>query len=239
VGGEEHLAADDLLHFRRVPVREQPVRREVLVDAPEVQRLLEAAAGARDARGRIDDDAGGFHQPLTDQRGEGQAGRGGIAPGRRHQSGSGQVVPEQLGQPVDGLSQQGGRAVVLAVPLRIEPGVLQPEIGGQVDDHPHPAPELGDDLLGLPVGQATENQVEAVEPSGVAVLVDQAGVRGRQGRGVGADRLAGMRVRRRHGDLEFRVARQEAEQLRPGVPRCSKDPCLHRMSIHISAYSWD
>ena len=34
-------------------------------------------------------------------------------------------------------------------------------------------------------------------------------------------------------------AEEQAQQLGPGVPRRPKDPCLHRMSIHTSAYSWD
>ena len=66
--------------------------------------------------------------------------------------------------------------MLLAVPLGVEGGVLQPEVGRQVHDQADPRPELGDDALGLPVGQAAEDQVEPVEAGRVAVLVDQSGI---------------------------------------------------------------
>ncbi len=239
VGREEDLGSvpQDLLHFRGVAMRQQPVRREVLVDRSEVQRLLRTAAGAGDARRGIHHDAGGLHQAPACQGREGQPRRGGVAPRRGHERRTAQAVPEQFGEAVHRRAQQFGRCVLLAVPARIERSVVQPEVGGEVDDEPDPAPQIGDEALGLAVGQRTEHEVEPVETGGIAVLVDEAGVRRREGRRVLPHRLAGMGVRGGHGHLESRMARQQAQQLGTRVARRPDDPCLHRISIHKFAYS--
>ena len=118
--GEEHLGAQDLLHLGRVAMGQQAVGREVLVDRPEVQRVLGGPPGARDARGGIDDDPAGLDQPGPHQRGQGQAGRRRVAAGGGDQRGPGEVAAEQLGQPEGGLGQQLRRRVLLAVPGRVE-----------------------------------------------------------------------------------------------------------------------
>ena len=132
---EEHLGAEDLLHLGRVAVGQQPVGGEVLVDRPEVQRLLEPAARPRDARRRVDHDPGPLHQAASDQRGQGQPGRGRVAAGGGHEGRPGQALPEQLGQPVDRLGQQPRRAVLLAVPARVERRV---DAGGSPRPGPRP-----------------------------------------------------------------------------------------------------
>ena len=143
---------------------QQPVGGEVLVDRAEVQRLLEPAPGARHARGGVDDDAGRLDQAGAQQRGQGQAGRRRVAPGGGDEGRPGQVVPEQLGQAVDGLAPAApARACSSPYQLRVERGVLQPEVGRQVHDQPDPVPQRGDDPLGLAVRQGAEDQVEAVE----------------------------------------------------------------------------
>ncbi len=235
--GEEHLPADDLLHLGSVAMRQQAIGREVLVNRSEVQGLPEATAGARHARRGIDHDAGRLQQAGTDQGRQGQPGGRRVAAGGGDEGRPRQSLAEQLGQPVDGLGQQLGCAVFLAVPLGVQRSVLQTEVGGEVHDEAHPRPQLRDDPLGLPVGQAAEHQVETVETGGVVVLVDQTGIGGGQRRRVGADGLAGVGMGRGHGDLELGVTGEQSQQLRPGVPRRPKDPCLHRMSIHTSAYS--
>ena len=216
---------------------QQPVGREVLVDGSEVQRLLEAAAGTRHARGGVDDDARRLDEAGPHQGGQGQPGRRGVTTGRGDERRAGQAFAEELGQPVDRVGQQLGCGVLLAVPAGIERGVVQPEVGRQVHDQADPRPELRDDPLGLPVGQAAEHQVETIEAGRIVPLVDQAGIGGGQRGRVRADRLAGVGVGRGHRHLELRVPGQQAQQLRPGVPRRPKDPCLHRMSIHQAAYS--
>ena len=106
VRGEEHLGPEDLLHLGGVAVGQQAVGHEVLVDRPEVQRVLGRAPGSRDARGRIDDDPAGLDQPGPQQRGQGQPGRRRVAAGRGDQRGAAEVAPEQLGQAEDGLAQE-------------------------------------------------------------------------------------------------------------------------------------
>ena len=59
--------------------------------------------------------------------------------------------------------EQFGGHVGLAVPDRVEGRVGQAEVGGQVHDGAHPGDQLGDQVLGLPVGQGQEHQVEPVE----------------------------------------------------------------------------
>ena len=59
---------------------QEPVGGEVLVDRTEVERVLGGPAGARYARGGIDDDPAGLDQPVPHQGRQGQAGRSRITP---------------------------------------------------------------------------------------------------------------------------------------------------------------
>ena len=77
--------------------------------------------------------------------GEGRRGR--VAAGRGDERGAGEVGPEQLGQAVDELVEQRRGVVRFAVPGRVERGVVQPEVGGEVDDRAYPADEGRDELL--------------------------------------------------------------------------------------------
>ena len=235
---EEHLPADDLLHLGCVTVREQAVRCEVLVHRPEVQRLLQASAGSRDSRRGVDDDAGGLHQAVADQRGQGQSGRGRIAAGRGDQRRPGQAVAEQLGQPVDGFPQQLRRA---GAPRRTRSDRERRPSAGSRRPGPRPrrpAPgargrcaatrraasrrtpdrgrRSGPDRSPRTPGRGTRRAREGVCTPTVSTYVGM-------GRG--------------YGDLEVRMPGKEAQQLRPGVARRPEDPDLHRMSIHHPAYS--
>ena len=85
------------------------------------------------------------------------------SPGAATAVGAGDLVAEQLGQAVGQLAEQLGGGVGLAVPLRVERGVVQAEVGGQVDDPLHPRAQLGHQRLRRPVGQGQEAQVEPVD----------------------------------------------------------------------------
>ena len=69
----------------------------------------------------------------------------------------------QLGQAVHEPVQQLGHGVGLPVPGGVQRRVVQPEVGRQVDDDPHPRHDLGHQLLGLAVGQGHEHQVQTVQ----------------------------------------------------------------------------
>ena len=73
------------------------------------------------------------------------------------------LVGEQLGQAVGEPVQQLRTGVGLAVPRRVERGVLEPEVGGEVHDVRHPLHERRHQRLGGAVRQATEDEVDAVE----------------------------------------------------------------------------
>ena len=122
--------------------------------------------------------------------------------------------------------------MVLSVPGGVEGGVAQAEVRGQVDHQAHPTAQLGNDALGLTMRQGTEHEVESVEQRRVVLPVRQSRVCRGQRRGVGAHRLAGVRVGCGHGDLEGGMHREEAQQLRSRVPRGPDDPGFHRISIH-------
>ena len=120
-----------LLHLGRVPVREQSVRRHVLVRLREQARRLQPATRARHARHRVGDDAR-LDEPEREQRRARQAHRGGIAAGRRDVRVRCEIVAVQLDQPVREPADDLGRAVRLAVPARVHVG-REPEVGAEVD----------------------------------------------------------------------------------------------------------
>ena len=126
--------------------------------------------------------------------------------------------------------------VLLAVPPGVEGGVAQPEVGGQVDDAPDAAAELGHHVLGRAVGQAEEHEVEAVAAVGVVLLERQVGVAGGQAGIEVGDTAAGLGVARGQAHVEVRVLGAEAEQLGPGEPRGADDADrCHRASIRTRA----
>ena len=84
-------AADGLLDLRGVPVVEQPVGGEVLVDRVEVGVRLGSPARARHPAGGVDDDALRLDQAGPDQRGQGQRGGRRVAAGGGDQRGAGQI----------------------------------------------------------------------------------------------------------------------------------------------------
>ena len=242
---EEHLGAQDLLHFGGVAMGQQAVGHEVLVDGPEVQGVGGGPPGPGGPRGGIDDDPAGLDQPGPDEGRQGQPGRRRVAAGGSDQRGTGQRRAEQLRQPVDGLLEKLRRLVRLAVPGRVERGITQPEVGRQVDDDPDPVTQGRHDPLRLAVREGAEHEIEAVEAveagssgcSRSGRLVDHSGVGGGQRRRVLPHQLTGAGMRGDRGHLDVGVARQETQELNARVPRSTDDPGLHRISIHEYAYS--
>ena len=149
---------------------------------------------------------------------------GRVAAGDGDEVGADDLVAEQLGDAVGGLGQQLGRGVLRAVPLRVERGVLEPEVGRRVDDPLHPAPQLGHDRLAEPVRQAEEHQVEpgALVGAGRGERAD----RGRPRPGPGyrsATAVPGLAVAAGEADLELGMGREETQQLRPGEAGRTED----------------
>ena len=85
-------------------------------------------------------------------------------------------APVELGQAVGEAGQQLGGGVGLAVPGRVQLGVLEAEVGGEVDHPPHLLAQHRHEGLGRAVGQAAEHQVDPVEQRRVVAVEDQAGV---------------------------------------------------------------
>src|SRR5439155_3852474 len=119
------------------------VRPEVLVHLGEELLDLRGAPGTRRSGLRVDDD-GLSHETRARERHETEERAGRIAAG----TGDEARVPDpramELRQSVDRLAEELRRRV-RAVPARIHGGIVEPEIGGDVD-HAPPAPqELADD----------------------------------------------------------------------------------------------
>ena len=85
--------------------------------------------------------------------------------------------------------------------------------------------QLGHDLLGLPVRQAEEDDVEAGEVGRVERREHQVGVRGQPATGRGPSRGAPAFESAVTCDhLDLGMPREQAQQLGPGVPRGPDDP---------------
>ena len=241
---EQHLdvGAGDvgqaLLDLGGVPVVEQAVGREVLVDRAERGGGLGRPAGARHPAGGVDDDARRLDQPGPQQRGERQDGGGDVAARGRHVR-----WPRRCGRGTARAarrrSRRAARDAACSSPYhrRVQAGVAQPEVGGQVDDAAHPAGELGHDVLRGTVGQAEEHEVEAVAGVGVVLLEGQVGIAARQARDRGRRRGVPAWV----SPVATRTSRcgvlgAEAQQLSPGVPRGADDADrCHRARIRTRA----
>ena len=123
---EADREAERLLDLRRVLVRADAVRREVLEDEARVRRRLQPAAGARDAGLRVDDDARRVDR--AGERREREQRRGRVTAGVRDERRLGR---EELGQPV---APRAGLRMLEAVPLGVERRVAEAMRAGEVDD---------------------------------------------------------------------------------------------------------
>ncbi len=118
----------------------------------------------------------------------------------------------------------------------IQVGIVQAEVGGQVDDPLHLAPKLGHDALRGAVGQAEEAQVEALGRAGLVGGEDQVGIVGGQARVQVGHPGAGLGVARGQLDLQVGMAGAEPQQLGAGEARRPDDTDGdHRTIIRIYA----
>ena len=216
--------ADHLLHLGRVPMLEQAVGDEVLVDGAEGGVLLQCHARARHAASGIDDDPGRVDDAPAHQRRERERRRRRIAARHRDRTRTDDRVAVQLGQPVHELRQELGTLVRLVVPLRVQLGIGQPEVSGQVDDRADLLAELGDDPLRGAVRQRQEDKVEPVARVGVVRREDEVRIGGREARVAGGGELARLALSGCDGDVEAAVQRAQAQQLCARVARGPDDP---------------
>ena len=216
--GEEHLdigvgvATDRHLDLGRVPVVQQAVGGEVLVDGTEGGVGLRWPTGATHAAGRIDDDAGGLDQARLHEWAEGERGGGDVAAGRSDQFGAGEVAPKELGQAEDEVVEQFGDSVRFAVPGRVQTWVVESEIGGEVDHVLHAAPEIGNHRLAGTVGQTEEDEIGIGDDRYVVRGEGHLAVgRGERGVQVG-DPVPGLGVAGGRNDRKFGMRRADAQQ---------------------------
>ena len=229
MGREEHLhvgagvPGHRHLDLRGVAVGEQPVGGEVLVNRAERGVGLGRPARSRHPAGRVDDDPCRLNRAGRHQGGEGQGGRGHIAAWCGHQLGLPDPVAEQLGQAEDELTEQLGRGVLLAVPVRVQAGIVQPEVGSQVDDVAHIAAQVADHALRGAVGQGAEGQVATGGRSRLVGHERSVAVGGRQARVQVGHGLPGHRLTRSHDRLQVGMGRADSQQLCAGEPRRPDD----------------
>jgi len=185
------------------------------------QVLLQAAPRTRDARLQVDHDLVDIDHPGLDQRADGELPRGGIAPRARHQPRLRDLVPVELGQPIDRLGLQVRRRMGLAIPPLIGGRIAQPEIRRQIDDLQIPR-QRRDHRLAGGMGQRAEAQIDLREVH----LLDLLQHRQRD--------MAQMRKHLRHLHPRLAVAREpghdhrgmggdQPHQLRAGIARGSED----------------
>ena len=116
-------SAQLLLDLRHMAVIADAVRRQALARFREQDVLLQRAAGAGDARLRIDDDAVGHDQLGLGQRQKREQHGGGIAARTGDEARGLDLLRVVLGQPVDGLLEKLRRAMLAAIPFGIDGGV--------------------------------------------------------------------------------------------------------------------
>mmetsp|Transcript_22975 Transcript_22975/g.39438 ORF Transcript_22975/g.39438 Transcript_22975/m.39438 type:complete len:275 (+) Transcript_22975:897-1721(+) len=158
VGG----VADALLDLGSVAVAGDAVRVHAVLDLSEQQVLFGAATGAADAALGIDRDVVRVDEVALDQRQQRQLRARRVAPRIGDEPGGSDLVPGELDETIHGVLLQLRRLVLVAVPFGIGVDVLEPEIGGEVDNLDMRR-QLGDDLLCRPVRQAAEHRVDVVE----------------------------------------------------------------------------
>ena len=216
------------------------IGRQALARLAEQRVLLQPAAGAGDARFRVDDDVVDVDQLGFRKRHQREQHRSGIAAGTGDQPRGRDLLPVELGQAVDGLALQFQRPVLMAVPLRVGVLVTQPEVGGHVEDLD---PGVGfenrrDDLLRGAVRQPAEHRVETA-PVDLFPFDELRQVEHEEMRKHLAHGLAGMGVGGERRDLGIRMPRQQAHRVGSGVAgRAENADLLLRLitrSFYLSA----
>ena len=115
----------------------------------------------------VDDDVG--DDPGARQRREPEDRRRGVAARVGDQRGAGDLVAVVLGQPVDRLADQP-RLGMRAIPLLVDGGVAQAEVGAEIDHLDPPAAQLGHQLGGGAVGVGDDRGIDVGVPIEVQLL---------------------------------------------------------------------
>ena len=124
----------------------------------------------------------------------------------------------------------------LAVPLRVDDGIGQAEVGREVDDVLDPHAQLGHERLRRAVRESAEDEIEAVDGIDVIRLEHERRVGGGQTRIEVGDLRACLRVAGGDLDRQVRMVGTDSQQLGTGETRRADDPDLsHRMIIRRHA----
>ena len=113
---------------------EQPISGEAAVDRAEARRFLRFTACAADARRGIDDQAVLFDQARIHQRLECEDRRSGIAAPRGNRLRALDGVAMEFWNPVRERAEKLWRFMRVSVPAFVSGGVVQPEIGAEIDE---------------------------------------------------------------------------------------------------------
>ena len=219
-------AAQPLANLRQMAVTFNRVGLHAFAGLTEQRADTGAAPGATDARLAVGNQRGRIGQPLLQQRQETQLSGGRVATGHGNQARLLDRLAVDLRQAVDGLRQQFRRAMRLAVPLGPFFGILQAEVGGQIDHLGASGQQLTGQGMRHAMRSGKEHHVAAAEGRHVRHAESQAVVVAAQiGVHVG-DLDALFRTRGDHRHFRLRVLRQQTQQLHTGVARAADDTDL-------------
>src|SRR2546430_17542647 len=121
------------------------------------------AAGGRAGLAFDHDRHRGIDDPGACQRVKAEDGGGGQATARREAIGRADFVTVQLRQGVDEVAEQGWLGMFPPVPRRVLARVMQPEIGGEIDDRRSQRLQLVDLAAGLAVREREKEYVNRLE----------------------------------------------------------------------------
>ncbi len=122
--------------------------------------------------------------------------------------------------------------MLVSVPFGIDGRVIQPEIGGKIDD-PDPVvlrQDLFHDVLRGAVRQAAEHHIGgACRPVDLLVADQFRQIKADQMRKDFRDLLAGMPVGGHEADLDIRMADEQSHQVAARVAACPQNACLDHL----------
>ena len=178
------------------------------------RRLLRLAAGAADARGRVDDQASRFDDTSFDQRLERQDRGGGVAARRGDSLGLLDRLAVKLGNTVDELPEQLGRLMGVLVPALVGRGIVEPEIRAEIDEREASVENAGREPLAVPMRKRGEDQVDIVKRVFAEFLDRRLGIGCGEMWMDGAKRLPGLAVAKQLRRAQCADARRSAAAAR-------------------------
>ncbi len=195
------------------------------------------ALGVVGARGRFgsgcggadesvdDDGSGAIHDPRPKERRQRQNGRRRHAPGHADAIAGVESVAMQLGDAAREAAEKVGAGVIPAVPAWVIAGVVQTEVGGEVDEDGSEGADGVDVGCGLAVALRGEDDITClkVAPCAEAEVADPPKVRVRAGHRLPLETL--------RGDLSHPhvgMTGEETKQLASRVPRRADDGGANR-----------